>query len=97
MSRTARNSARSATGTRTGTYRYDPFGQPIDPTTGQIGTTTADDALPDTIPDTEADHGWVGGAGKLTEHAGTIATIEMGARQYVAALGRFSFRTRRCG
>ena len=78
-----------ATGIRTGAYRYDPFGQSIDPTTGQIGTTTADDALPDTLPDTEADHGWVGGASKLTEHAGTIATIEMGARQYVPALGRF--------
>jgi RHS repeat-associated protein len=31
----------------------------------------------------------VGGHGKLYEHGGTIATIEMGARQYVAALGRF--------
>ena len=50
---------------------------------------TADDSLPDTIPGTQADHGWVGGAGKLTGHTGTIATIEMGARQYVAALGRF--------
>jgi len=78
-----------ASGTRTGAYRYDPFGQTIDPATGQIGTTTADDALPDTLPDTEADHGWVGGASKLTEHAGNIATIEMGVRQYVAALGRF--------
>ncbi|WP_166784776.1 PA14 domain-containing protein [Cryobacterium sp. TMT2-14] len=79
----------NATGTRTGAYRYDPFGQTIDPTTGQIGTTTADDALPDTLPGTDADQGWVGGAGKLTEHTGTIATIEMGARQYVSALGRF--------
>nr|WP_244962682.1 PA14 domain-containing protein [Cryobacterium roopkundense] len=78
-----------ATGTRTGSYRYDPFGQSIDPETGQIGTTTADDALPDTLPDTEADYGWVGGASKLTEHTGNIATIEMGARQYVPALGRF--------
>jgi RHS repeat-associated protein len=31
----------------------------------------------------------VGGHGKLYEHGGSIATIEMGARQYVAALGRF--------
>ncbi|MDH6236682.1 RHS repeat-associated protein [Cryobacterium sp. CG_9.6] len=29
------------------------------------------------------------GASKLTEHTGNIATIEMGARQYVPALGRF--------
>jgi RHS repeat-associated protein len=68
---------------------YDPFGQPIDPTTGLIGTTAADDAVPDTIGDADVDHAWVGGHRKLYEHQGTIATIEMGARQYVAALGRF--------
>ena len=66
----------------------DPFGQPIDPATGSIGTVAADDSIPNTTPG-EADHGWVGGAAKLTEHQGSIATIEMGARQYVAALGRF--------
>jgi len=37
----------------------------------------------------EADYAWVGGARKLLEHQGSIATIEMGVRQYVAALGRF--------
>lgn len=78
-----------AGGAGIGTYRYDPFGQPIDSTTRQIGTTSADDSLADTIPDTEVDHGWVGGAGKLSEHTGSISTIEMGARQYVPALGRF--------
>jgi large repetitive protein len=31
----------------------------------------------------------VGSNSKLYEHQGSIATIEMGARQYVAALGRF--------
>jgi RHS repeat-associated protein len=67
---------------------YDPFGQPIDPVTGNVGTTTADQTLPDTLAGT-ADFGWVGSAGKLTEHQGSIATIEMGARQYVPALGRF--------
>ena len=36
-----------------------------------------------------ADLRFRGGHGKLYEHGGTIATIEMGARQYVAALGRF--------
>ena len=35
-----------------------------------------------------ADKGWAGSAGKLYEHQGDIATIEMGARQYVPALGR---------
>ena len=67
---------------------YDPFGQPIDPATSNIGTTTADDAGPDTLTG-DADYGWVGRYQKLTEHQGSIATIEMGARQYVAALGRF--------
>ncbi|MCU1471033.1 MAG: hypothetical protein JWQ39_2182 [Glaciihabitans sp.] len=67
---------------------YDPFGQPIDPATGNIGTNAADNAVADTSPG-EADQAWAGGAGKLYEHAGDIATIEMGARQYVPALGRF--------
>ena len=57
-------------------------------TTGNIGTLTADDAVFDTTPG-GADQGWVGKHGKAYEHAGTVATIEMGARQYVAALGRF--------
>jgi RHS repeat-associated protein len=78
------------TGTRIGTRAvYDPFGQPIDPTTGQIGTTTADDAVPDTVTDSDADYAWVGGARKLYEHQGSIASVEMGARVFVAALGRF--------
>jgi RHS repeat-associated protein len=42
----------------------------------------------DTTPGS-ADLAFVGGHGKLYEHAGSIATVEMGARQYVAALGRF--------
>ncbi|MBX3100111.1 MAG: hypothetical protein KF761_11080 [Salinibacterium sp.] len=67
---------------------YDPFGQPIDPVTGNIGTVTADDLVADTSPG-DADYGWVGGARKLLEHQGSIATIEMGVRLYVAALGRF--------
>jgi len=67
---------------------FDPFGQPIDPATGRIGTTAADDAVLDTTPG-DADLAFVGGHGKLYEHGGSIATVEMGARQYVAALGRF--------
>jgi RHS repeat-associated protein len=77
-------------GTRQGTRAcYDPFGQPIDPTTGRIGTTTADDAVPDAVLDRDADYAWVGSHRRLYEHQGSIATIEMGARQYVPALGRF--------
>lgn len=67
---------------------YDPFGQTMDPTTGLFGTTTANQAGPDTQQG-NADYGWLGQHQKLTEHLGSIATIEMGARQYVAALGRF--------
>jgi len=77
-------------GTRAGGHAsYDPFGQPIDPTTGNIGTTSADDAVPDTSNGNQADNGWVGSHQKLYEQLGTVATVEMGARQYVAALGRF--------
>lgn len=76
-------------GTRVGARAtFDPFGQPIDPVTGEIGTDAADEAILDTTP-SDADLAFVGGHGKLYEHGGTIATIEMGARQYVAALGRF--------
>jgi RHS repeat-associated protein len=67
---------------------FDPFGQPIDPVTGDIGTQAADDAVTDTTPG-EADHAWVGQHQKLYEHQGSVATIQMGARQYVPALGRF--------
>jgi RHS repeat-associated protein len=67
---------------------YDPFGQPVDPATGNIGTTTADDAVPDTQPG-DIDYGWVGSNAKQYEHQGDVATILMGARLYVAALGRF--------
>jgi len=64
---------------------FDPFGQPIDPVTGAIG---ASDAVVDNL-DGDADHAWVGQHLKLYEHAGSIATIEMGVRQYVPELGRF--------
>jgi len=79
-----------ADGARIGSrVSYDPFGQPIDPVTGLIGTTAADDAVPDTISGSDADYGWVGQHRKLYEHQGSIAVIEMGARVYVPALGRF--------
>jgi RHS repeat-associated protein len=67
---------------------FDPFGQPINRDTGDIGTAAADDAILDTTPG-DADLAFVGGHGKLYGHGGSIATIEIGARQYVAALGRF--------
>ncbi|WP_203676553.1 RHS repeat-associated core domain-containing protein, partial [Cellulomonas phragmiteti] len=79
----------NAAGARTGgLFWYDPFGQPVDPVTGLIGTGAADDAVPDNLPG-EGDNAWVGQHQKLYEHAGTLAAIEMGARVYLAGLGRF--------
>jgi len=77
-----------ATGIRQGTRTsYDPFGQPL-AANGDIGSTVADDSIPDTSPG-DADYGYVGQHDKLYEHQGSLATIEMGVRQYVPALGRF--------
>lgn len=76
-------------GLRVGTRAtYDPFGQPVDPTTGNLGTTVADDSVPNTATG-DLEGGWVGGSQTLTEHQSTISTIEMGLRQYVPSLGRF--------
>ncbi|MDQ1110927.1 RHS repeat-associated protein [Microbacterium testaceum] len=63
---------------------YDPFGQPLDPQTLAIGTGAADDtgAVNGTT-------GWHQGAQKLTESVESTLVIEMGARLYVPALGRF--------
>ena len=76
-------------GANTGTFRYDPFGQIVDNTTFEIGTNASSDEVPDTIGGRDVDYGWVGSSSKLTEHQGSVSTIEMGARQYVPALGRF--------
>ena len=72
-----------------GVAAYDPFGQPVDPVTGNIGSSTADDASPNNTTTRSANYGWEGSHQKLYEHAGSVATIEMGARPYVAAVGRF--------
>ena len=68
---------------------FDPFGDPIDPVTGCIGTVAANgqDLGDTTTPG--ATLGWEGSHGKQYQHTGDIATIEMGARQYVPILGRF--------
>ncbi|MFJ4036932.1 hypothetical protein ACIPVB_02510 [Microbacterium sp. NPDC090007] len=68
----------------TGARLYDPFGQPLDPTTYAMGTAATDDQ--GTVNDTT---GWHQGAQKLVESAGSAQVIEMGARLYVPALGRF--------
>lgn len=79
----------SATGARGVVVSYDPYGQPIDPATGGTGTQTADDAVGDNLPN-NSDYSWVGTNQKLYEHTGTLAFIEMGARLYIPALGRFT-------
>jgi RHS repeat-associated protein len=68
---------------------YDPFGNPIG-ATGVIGSTSSDDAVPnDTSESGTASYGFAGSAGKVYDHPGDIAEIQMGARQYVPELGRF--------
>lgn len=68
-----------ASGARVGVRAsFDPFGQPIDPGTGNLGTLTADDATANTVNGTGASYGWLGSHEKLYEHQGSIATIEMG-------------------
>jgi RHS repeat-associated protein len=66
---------------------YEPYGTPLP--TGPAGS-SASAVLPDTNTG-NGDYGWLGASGKqrLTEHSGTINTIEMGARQYSPTLGRF--------
>ncbi len=71
-----------------GVVRYDPWGQPIDPVTGRIGTSAADDAVIDNA-EGDADYAFVGGHRKLYEHQGSVAVVQMGARVYVPSLGRF--------
>ncbi|MFK4806761.1 PA14 domain-containing protein [Microbacterium sp. ZW CA_36] len=75
--------------TRTGTTNsatqlWDPFGQPLDPATLAIGTTTADDS-----GQLNTNTGWHQSALKAAESVGPTAVVEMGARLYVPALGRF--------
>ena len=65
-----------ATGAKVGaTHTYDPDGNALG-----------------SLPDNAAgafDYGWLGSKQRGLEHEAAIATIEMGARQYVPALGRF--------
>jgi RHS repeat-associated protein len=65
-----------ASGAKQGpTLSYDPFGSALG-----------------AVPDNSAgnfDYGWLGGKQRGLEHETGLATIEMGARQYVPSLGRF--------
>jgi RHS repeat-associated protein len=68
---------------------YDPFGDPIDLTTGLIGTLAANTPALDNTSVAGTSYGWEGSHLKQDQTSGDIATIEMGARQYVPLLGRF--------
>jgi RHS repeat-associated protein len=68
---------------------YDPFGQPINLSTGRIGTLSANAQTLGNTSTPTASFGWEGSHLKQSQTSGDIATIEMGARQYVPALGRF--------
>ncbi|MCM3778175.1 RHS repeat-associated core domain-containing protein [Microbacterium hydrocarbonoxydans] len=63
---------------------WDPFGQPVDPATFAIGTTAADDTN-----QVAGNTLWHQGALKPAESAGSTLIVEMGARLYAPALGRF--------
>ncbi|MGN7949787.1 hypothetical protein ACTJKH_13655 [Microbacterium sp. 22215] len=63
---------------------FDPFGQPQDMSTFAIGTVTANRA-----DQSETGSGWHQGVRKPVEAESTALVIEMGARVYVPALGRF--------
>lgn len=68
--------------------RFDPFGQPIDPVTGKIGTEEADTSVANTA-DGSVDYAYVGLHRKLYDTAGAAGIVQMGVRVYVPALGRF--------
>ncbi|WP_433585479.1 PA14 domain-containing protein [Microbacterium hydrocarbonoxydans] len=75
--------------TRTGTTSsglliWDPFGQPVDATTYATGTITSDDT-----GQVAGNTLWHHGALKQAESVGSTFFVEMGARLYVPALGRF--------
>ncbi len=63
---------------------WDPFGQPVNPTTFELGTAASDDT-----GTTAGYTGWHQGALKQADTAGGVLVVEMGARVYVPALGRF--------
>ena len=63
---------------------YDPFGQPLESGTLALGTGAANES-----GSVNGTTGWHQGAQKLTEALETALVVEMGARLYVPALGRF--------
>ncbi|MCP1428673.1 hypothetical protein [Microbacterium foliorum] len=71
-------------GTNGALLLWDPFGQPVDPTTFAVGTAASDDT-----GQVGGNSLWHQGALKPAESVGSTLVVEMGARLYVPALGRF--------
>lgn len=65
-----------ANGASLATYQYDPFGNKV---SSSLPANTA----------TGSTYGWVGQHEKLTEEAFTLDPTQMGARVYLASIGRF--------
>ena len=63
---------------------WDPFGQPVNPSTFAIGTAATDDT-----GQVAGNSLWHQQGLKLAESAGSTLMVEMGARLYVPGLGRF--------
>ncbi|MDQ1121621.1 hypothetical protein [Microbacterium trichothecenolyticum] len=70
--------------TSSGVQLYDPFGQPLEAGTLALGTGAANES-----GSVNGTTGWHQGAQKLTEALESALVVEMGARLYVPALGRF--------
>ncbi|MDQ1121626.1 hypothetical protein [Microbacterium trichothecenolyticum] len=70
--------------TSSGVELYDPFSQPLEAGTLALGTGAANKS-----GSVNGTTGWHQGAQKLTETLETALVVEMGARLYVPALGRF--------
>ena len=71
-------------GKQTGDLRtYTPFGEALN-ASGAVDP----QAVPDNQPG-KMDYGWLGQNQRPYEHAGALALVEMGARPYLPALGRF--------
>ncbi len=68
----------------TGVRLYDPFGQPLDAVTLSLGTASADGS-----GSVDGLSGWHDAARKIVDTTEATLLIEMGARLYVPALGRF--------
>lgn len=67
------------TGTQLGSLRfYGPYGESL----------YSADNLPDNLPG-QMDYGWLGQHQRPNEHAGALNIVQMGARPYSPALGRF--------